>query len=101
MKIEVIYALANEQLSFFVEVDEVINVRQALKLSKITHKYPELGNIESLKVGVYSQLVDLDYQLKDRDRVEIYRNLTIDPKQARMLRAEQKRKKEGIRLFGA
>ncbi|WP_239407148.1 RnfH family protein, partial [Francisella tularensis] len=54
-----------------------------------------------LKVGVYSQLVDLDYQLKDRDRVEIYRNLTIDPKQARMLRAEQKRKKEGIRLFGA
>ncbi|MDE5000804.1 RnfH family protein, partial [Francisella tularensis subsp. holarctica] len=27
--------------------------------------------------------------------------LTIDPKQARMLRAEQKRKKEGIRLFGA
>ncbi|MDE5033788.1 RnfH family protein, partial [Francisella tularensis subsp. holarctica] len=43
MIIEVIYALANEQLSFFDEVDEVINVRQSLKLSKITHKYPELG----------------------------------------------------------
>lgn len=101
MKIEVIYALANEQKSFFVEVDEAITVRQALKLSKISHKYPELEDIENLKVGIYSQLVDLDYQLKDRDRVEIYRNLTIDPKQARMLRAEQKRKKEGIRLFGA
>ncbi|MDE4980418.1 RnfH family protein, partial [Francisella tularensis subsp. holarctica] len=61
----------------------------------------ELGDIEILKVGVYSHLVDLDYQLKDRDRVEIYRNLTIDPNQARMLRAEQKRKKEGISLFGA
>ncbi|MDE4972333.1 RnfH family protein, partial [Francisella tularensis] len=41
MKIEVIYALAHEQLSFFGEVDEVINVRQSLKLSNITHKYPE------------------------------------------------------------
>ncbi|MDE4955362.1 RnfH family protein, partial [Francisella tularensis subsp. holarctica] len=29
MTIEVIYALANEQLSFFVEVDEVINVRKS------------------------------------------------------------------------
>ncbi|GAB4223423.1 MAG: RnfH family protein [Francisella sp.] len=101
MKIEVIYALADEQISFFVEVDSSITVKQAIELSKIVDKYPELSDINKLKVGVYGQLVDLDYMLKDRDRVEIYRNLTIDPKKARMLRAEAKRKREGIRLFGA
>ncbi|MBK2258537.1 RnfH family protein [Francisella philomiragia] len=101
MKIEVIYALPNEQKSFYVESDDSLTVREAIIQSKILDAYSELGNIENLKVGIYGQMVDLDHVLEDRDRVEIYRNLTIDPKQARMLRAEQKRKREGIRGFGA
>ncbi|MED7819299.1 MULTISPECIES: RnfH family protein [unclassified Francisella] len=101
MKVEVIYALPNEQKSFFVESERTLTVRQAIQQSKIIHKYPELENLEELKIGIYSEVVDLDHSVKDKDRVEIYRNLTIDPKQARMLRAEQKRKKEGIRGFGA
>ena len=101
MKVEVIYALPNEQKSFFVESDKSMTVRQVIQQSKIVHKYPELENLEELKVGIYSEVVDLDHPVKDKDRVEIYRSLTIDPKQARMLRAEQKRKREGIRGFGA
>lgn len=101
MKVEIIYALLDEQRSFFVESDESMTVRQVIDQSKIVHKYPELENLEELKVGIYSETVDLDHPVKDKDRVEIYRNLTIDPKQARMLRAEQKRKREGIRGFGA
>ncbi|AJI55847.1 rnfH Ubiquitin family protein [Francisella philomiragia] len=101
MKVEVIYALPNEQKSFYVESDDSLTVRQAIIQSKILDAYSELGNIENLKVGIYGQIVDLDHVLEDKDRVEIYRNLTIDPKQARMLRAEQKRKREGIRGFGA
>ncbi|MBK2255896.1 RnfH family protein [Francisella philomiragia] len=101
MKVEVIYALPNEQKSFYVESDDSLTVREAIIQSKILDAYSELGNIENLKVGIYGQMVDLDHVLEDKDRVEIYRNLTIDPKQARMLRAEQKRKREGIRGFGA
>ncbi|MEY8673971.1 RnfH family protein [Francisella philomiragia] len=101
MKIEVIYALPNEQKSFYVESDDSLTVRQAIIESKILDAYSELDSIENLKVGIYGQIVDLDHVLENRDRVEIYRNLTIDPKQARMLRAEQKRKREGIRGFGA
>lgn len=101
MKVEVIYALPNEQKSFYVESDDSLTVREAIIQSKILDAYSELGNIENLKVGIYGQIVNLDHVLEDRDRVEIYRNLTIDPKQARMLRAEQKRKREGIRGFGA
>ena len=102
MKIEVIYALPNEQKSFFVETEKAITVRQAIEQSKVLHTYSDLtSSLDNLKVGVYGQIVDMDHPLNDRDRVEIYRDLTIDPKQARMLRAEQKRKREGIKGFGA
>ncbi|WP_150464966.1 RnfH family protein [Francisella sp. SYW-2] len=101
MKVEVIYALPNEQKSFYVEFDDSLTVREAIIESKILDAYSELDSIENLKVGIYGQMIDLDHVLEDRDRIEIYRNLTIDPKQARMLRAEQKRKREGIRGFGA
>ena len=50
---------------------------------------------------LYGQIVDLDHPVKDKDRIEIYRALTIDPKQARMLRADQKRIRDGIQAFGA
>ncbi|AIT08907.1 hypothetical protein LO80_02215 [Candidatus Francisella endociliophora] len=102
MRVEVIYALPNEQKSFFVESEKAITVRQAIEQSKILHTYSELNNaLDTLKVGIYGQIVDMDHQVSDKDRVEIYRDLTIDPKQARMLRAEQKRKREGIKGFGA
>lgn len=102
MKVEVIYALPNEQKSFYVESEKAITVRQAIERSKILHTYSELSNaLDTLKVGIYGQIVDMDHQVSDKDRVEIYRDLTIDPKQARMLRAEQKRKREGIKGFGA
>ena len=100
MKIEVIYALASEQKSFFVETTDKITVRQAIEKSKILETYLDL-NIESIKVGVYGEIVNLDDYVQDRDRIEIYRDLTIDPKKARMLRAEQKRKKQGGKPFSA
>ena len=101
MKIEVIYALSQEQKSFFVSSEKPLTVRQVIQQSKISHKYPELEVLEDLKIGIYSEVVDLDHPVKDKDRIEIYRELTIDPKKARMLRAEQKRKKDGVKLFGA
>jgi len=44
-----------------------------------------------LKVGVWGQLRSLDDVLRDRDRVEVYRPLQIDPKEARRLRHRRQR----------
>ncbi len=44
------------------------------------------------KVGVWGQLRALDHVLRDRDRVEVYRPLMIDPKDARRLRQRQQRR---------
>ena len=41
---------------------------------------------ESLKTGIWSQPCDLQSPLRDRDRVEIYRPLLVDPKEARRQR---------------
>lgn len=38
------------------------------------------------RIGVWGQLRPLDHVLRDGDRVELYRALVIDPKDARRLR---------------
>ncbi len=46
---------------------------------------------DDLKVGVWGRLRGLDEPLRDRDRVELYRALTVDPKEARRQRYRSQR----------
>ena len=43
-------------------------------------------SLEALSVGIWGRVMPLDTLLRDRDRVEIYRSLTVDPKEARRMR---------------
>jgi uncharacterized protein len=43
------------------------------------------------RVGVWGRLRELHEPLRDRDRLEIYRPLTVDPKEARRLRYRSQR----------
>ncbi len=47
--------------------------------------------LEGLRVGVWCKVRELDTLLRDRDRVEVYRVLTVDPKEARRLRYKRHR----------
>lgn len=42
------------------------------------------------KIGVFGKIVNPDTRLSDGDRVEIYRPLALDPKEARRRRAQKK-----------
>jgi uncharacterized protein len=42
--------------------------------------------LDELQVGVWGRLRPLDTVLRERDRVEVYRSLTVDPKEARRQR---------------
>jgi len=46
-----------------------------------------------LQVGVWSRIEDLAHPLRDRDRVEIYRPLTVDPMDARRRRQQLHRQR--------
>lgn len=41
---------------------------------------------DGLKVGIWCKLKPPETPLRERDRIEIYRPLTVDPKEARRLR---------------
>jgi len=48
---------------------------------------------EGLRVGVWGKLRELTQVLRERDRVEVYRPLQVDPKEARRQRYQRHREK--------
>ncbi len=89
MKIEVAYALLDEQVIIPLQVEPGITVGEAIALSGIQEKYPEI-DLSVNKVGVFGKACNLDALLREQDRVEIYRKLIADPKASRRKRAEKK-----------
>jgi len=89
MKIEVAYALPDEQVIIPLQVEPGATVEQAIQLSGIQDRFPDI-DLQLNKVGVFGKICKLDTPLKEQDRVEIYRKLIADPKESRRKRAEKK-----------
>lgn len=87
--IEVTYALPEEQLLISLDVEQGTTAEQAVMLSGVLEKFPEI-DLTKNKLGVFGKAVKLDEVLRDKDRVEIYRPLIADPKESRRKRAEKK-----------
>jgi hypothetical protein len=62
-------------------------VADAIAESGIREALPDV-EIRADRVGIFARKVSFDTMLRDGDRVEIYRPLKIDPKDARRLRAK-------------
>jgi hypothetical protein len=93
MRIEVAYARPDEQVIIPLEIEEqAITAEDAIRRSGVLERFPEI-DLQNGKVGVFSKLIALDYMLQSGDRVEIYRPLIADPKQARRRRAEEAKQK--------
>ncbi len=99
VQIEVAYALGKKQVQLHVRLPDGATVEEAIHHSGILTQFPEI-DLASNKVGIFSKLVKLDETVRDGDRVEIYRPLIADPKEARRQRAEAARpmKREGVKL---
>jgi len=84
LRVEVVYALAHGVDAVTVRLPAGATVREALAKS---------GRLDLArgKVGIFGRVVSLDARLADGDRVEIYRPLAVDPKEARRRRASRKR----------
>jgi putative ubiquitin-RnfH superfamily antitoxin RatB of RatAB toxin-antitoxin module len=88
INIEVVYALPYEQTLLKTQVPPGTTAAEAVKISGILEKYPEIDLARS-KLGIYGKLTKADAELRDRDRVEIYRPLIADPKEVRRQRAAE------------
>ncbi len=68
-------------------------IGEAIEASGVRESVAELRTAK-LEVGVYSRLREPTDPLHDGDRVEIYRPLTLDPKEARRIRAAIRRRRK-------
>jgi putative ubiquitin-RnfH superfamily antitoxin RatB of RatAB toxin-antitoxin module len=62
------------------------SVLDALKASGLFERH---GHLDLDRVGVWGRPAPAEQPLRDRDRVEVYRPLLVDPKEARRLRYRQ------------
>ncbi len=88
IKIELVYALPAEQAMLKLDVPKGTTLAEAVRLSGIQAKYPEI-DIEKGKFGIFGKLSKTDVVLREKDRIEIYRPLIADPKEVRRKRAEE------------
>lgn len=95
IKVEVAYATEEKQLIVEVDVAEGSTMVQAAEQSGIDHEFDDL-NLEGAPMGLFGRKVAKPDQeiVREGDRVEIYRPLKIDPKQARLNRAAKTKAKK-------
>ncbi len=79
MNVGVCYAEADRQLWMRLEVPDGSNVEKTIELSGILQQFPEI-DLNRQKVGIFGKIAKLDAEVKEGDRVEIYRLITADPK---------------------
>jgi len=84
--VEVVYAKPEQQAVIALKMAKTATVEQAIKASGILARFPEI-DLTVNKVGIFAKTCTLEQVLSQGDRVEIYRPLLHDPKEARRQRA--------------
>ena len=87
---EVVYALPASVDAVSVSLPAGATLREAVLASGLLERHPEL-RLEAQAFGIFGKRAPLDARLSAGDRVEVYRPLVIDPKEARRRRAARKR----------
>lgn len=67
---------------------------QALAASGLAERHGL--QLETLKAGIWGKVREPTTSLRDQDRVEIYRPLQVDPKEARRLRYKRDRGRKAV-----
>jgi uncharacterized protein len=91
VRVTVLYALPDRVWEEVVEIGAGATLRAAIDASGVQGVFPAL-RVEETGAGVFGRLCQLDDPLQEGDRVEIYRPLQVDPKEARRIRAGVRRR---------
>lgn len=88
LRIEVVYARPDGQHLVALTLAAGARVHYAVEHSGLLRKFPEIDP-QQYQLGIFGRRIQPDAVLRDGDRVEIYRPLQNDPKEARRLRARK------------
>ncbi len=89
IKVEVAYALPEKQRIEKLSVAKGTTALEAVKQANMGRFFDSSPDLMTAKIGVFGQLVQATYELSEGERVEIYRELLVDPKAVRRARAEK------------
>ena len=90
LRVEVVYALPGGEDAVHVNLANGASALDAVRASGLLERHAEI-DLQRHKLGIYGRVVAAGALLADGDRVEIYRPLALDPKEARRRRALRKR----------
>ncbi len=82
MRVTVAWALPDEQVVVPVDLPEGATAAEAVRASGLVAQFPDI-DLASHGVGIYGRVVSLGQVLREGDRLEIYRPLQMDPREAR------------------
>lgn len=94
LKVTVVYVTPGAEDISELALPAGSTVRDAIEQSAVQTRHPQLAD-SPLEHGIWGRTVPGAQVLSDGDRVEIYRALTIDPKEARRVRAAVRRRRRG------
>ena len=92
MRVEVVYATPTRQIVKTLSLPAGSTVEAAIRASGLLEEFSEI-DLGVNRAGIFGEIVGLDESLEGGERVEIYRPLIVDPKAARRLRAEAKKRR--------
>jgi uncharacterized protein len=82
LQVEVVYALPERQELLTLEVDDGATVQEVIDRSSLAELFPEC-DFDRCRVGIWGHLVTREQTVQHGDRIELYRELLIDPRDAR------------------
>ena len=89
IRVSVAVALPARQEVVELELAAGSRVEDALRAARVGERFPEL-DLATARLGIWSRPCTRDTPLREGDRVEVYRALQADPKDARRRRARVK-----------
>ena len=89
IRVAVVYADPVRQIVKYARVAAAATVEAAVLASNIRAVLPDGFTVQAM--GIFGRRVDPGAALREGDRIELYRDLIADPKQARRRRAEKQK----------
>jgi hypothetical protein len=86
INVEVAYALPERQAIVPLQVVPGTTALEAVRRSGIAERFAGIV-LEDARLGIFGKVVAPEQELREGDRVEIYRPLIADPKEVRKARA--------------
>lgn len=91
LKVELACSLPQDVLLVRLQLPDGATVGDAIDHSDVRNLHPELFTSD-VAVGVFGKVCSEDTPVRDGDRIEIYRPLRADPKEARRNRAKNRQR---------